>query len=170
MTITLLDVTAALLCIINIIFTFVGIFLNSVVVMSLLDSQQRRKLCYFMILILACSDLAVVVTIHPLITLETISLWWFKTAFYSIELWHLVGHVFVLSLSALLTITLERYLALVHPFYHEKSVTKSKLIAAVGLMQLPFLILYLGFLTEIQKIYIESSILSFIGLLCDNFP
>ena len=155
-----LEVNAILLSTINIIFTFVGIFLNSVVIMSLLNTERRRKLCYFMIFILACIDLVVVFIFHPLIALETISMWWFKTQFYSVELWYLIGHVFVLSLTTLLTLTLERYLALVHPFYHEKSMTKLKLTAAICLMQLPFVILYFAFLTQIQTIYIELSILT----------
>ena len=43
-----------------------GIFLNSVVIISLCRSRQRRKkLCYFMILVLSCVDLAVVTITHP---------------------------------------------------------------------------------------------------------
>ena len=62
-----------LLCIINIIFMVAGIFLNSVVIISLWRSRQlRKKLCYFMILVLSCFDLAVVTIIHPLLITSTI--------------------------------------------------------------------------------------------------
>ena len=64
-----------LLCTVNTIFAFAGAILNSVVVLSLWNSHLRRKLCYFMIFILACFDLAVVVAIHPLIIFETVSCW-----------------------------------------------------------------------------------------------
>ena len=130
-------VNAVLLCVVNICFTFVGIFLNSVVVVSLLRSQLRRKLCYFMIVVLACCDLAVVVVFHPLTILETLSCWVFVTYTYSITV-PFLQHLFVLSLTALLTMTVERYLALVHPFFHEKCITKSRLMAIFIVFQVPF--------------------------------
>ena len=50
-----------------------GIFLNSVVIISLWRSSQlRKKLCYFMILVLSCFDLAVVTITHPLLIVSTI--------------------------------------------------------------------------------------------------
>ena len=50
-----------------------GIFLNSVVIISLWRSSQLRKqLCYFMILVLSCFDLAVVTITHPLLIVSTI--------------------------------------------------------------------------------------------------
>jgi hypothetical protein len=61
------------LCIINVIFMVVGIFLNSVVIISLWRSSQlRKKPCYFMILVLSCFDLAVVTISHPLLIVSTI--------------------------------------------------------------------------------------------------
>ena len=68
-------VSVAFLCIINIIFMVAGIFLNSVVIISLWRSSQlRKKLCYFMILVLSCFDLAVVTITHPLLIASTIHL------------------------------------------------------------------------------------------------
>jgi hypothetical protein len=51
-----------------------GIFLNSVVVIISLwrSSQLRKKLCYFMILVLSCFDLAVITITHPLLIVSTI--------------------------------------------------------------------------------------------------
>ena len=61
------------ICHINIIFMVAGIFLNSVVIISLWRSSQlRKKLCYFMILVLSCFDLAVVTITHPLLIVSTI--------------------------------------------------------------------------------------------------
>ena len=108
-----------------------GIFLNSVVIISLWRSRQlRKKLCYFMILVLSCFDLAVVTIIHPLLITSTI---------YSFEeidgvREHARVRVsigFVLcgsSMSALFMLNVERFLALTCPFFHEASVTKRRLI------------------------------------------
>ena len=137
MNLTSFKLNAVLLCTVNVIFTFVGILLNSVFIMSLLNSQLRKKLCYFMILILACFDLAVIAVINPLIIWDTISRWLSMTCPYSIEVYYL-QNLFVFSLTALLTMILERYLALAYPFFHKISVTKSRLMVAFALMQLPF--------------------------------
>ena len=58
-------INTALLCLFNVAFMVAGIFLNSVVLVSLWRSSQlRKKLCYFMILVLSCFDLAVVAIMH----------------------------------------------------------------------------------------------------------
>jgi hypothetical protein len=51
----------------NVLFFFSGICLNSAVILSFRRSVQlRKKLCYFMIMLLSCCDLLVVLTGHPL--------------------------------------------------------------------------------------------------------
>ena len=131
------------LCTVNIIFTVVGIFLNSLVIISLLNSQLRRKLCYFMILVLACFDLAVVVVFHPLITAAILLGSWMHRGCDELEtarLW--LAKLLAFSLTALLTMTVERYLALVYPFFHQQFATRSRLIAVLLVFQLPFGILH----------------------------
>ena len=138
---TIFKWNAVLLCVVNVICTIAGTILNSVVILSLWNSQLRRKLCYFMIFILACFDLAVVVVIHPLIIIETISRWLSVDV---IQDW--VQYIYILfsfSLYALLTMTLERYFALVYPFFHKRMVKKSRLIATFVIFQLPFDILWM---------------------------
>ena len=130
-------VNAVLLCVVNVIFTFVGIILNSVVIASLLNSQLRRKLCYFMILILAFTDIAVVIVFHPVITVKVIFYW--KT-FETIVFPH-IQKLYASSCTALLTMSMERYFALMYPFLHEKLVTKTKLTVVFLLLQLPFVVL-----------------------------
>ena len=132
---------AVLLCAVNVIFTFAGTIFNSVVILSLWNSQLRTKICYFMIFILASFDLAVVVVIHPFIIFRIISCWMTVDV---IEHW--IKYIYILfnfSLTALLTMTLERYLALVYPFFHKQFVTKSRLVTAFVLFQLPFNMLYI---------------------------
>ena len=123
-------INALFLCLVNVAFMVAGIFLNVVVIISLWRSSQlRKKLCYFMILVLSYFDLAVVAIAHPLLILSTI-LW-------SMEIYHgeiedtrvytstLLGGF---STFALLTLTIERFLALTYPFFHQTAVTKKGLL------------------------------------------
>jgi hypothetical protein len=110
-----------------------GIFLNSVVIISLWRSSQlRKKPCYFMILVLSCFDLAVVTITHPFLIVATI--------FFSLQEINGNNEIserirnsisFVVcgsSMSALLTLNVERFLALTCPFFHQASVIKTRLV------------------------------------------
>ena len=157
-----LKVNAVLLCVVNVVLTFVGTFLNSVVIISLLNSQLRRKLCYFMILVLACFDLAVVVVFHPFIIFQ-IYFCLVSMRFTESMTVSFLEHLFVFSLTALLTMTLERYLALLYPFFHEKFVTKSRLFGIFLLLQLPFAMLYVILLLD-RSSYLRGIALALIGI------
>ena len=153
-------VNTVILCTVNIIFTFVGIFLNSVVIVSLLNSQLKRRLCYFMILVLACFDLAVVVVLHPLITVSTLSYWipmGYEMEFVD-KAWPWLEQLYAFSFIALLTMTVERYLALVHPFFHQRCVTRSRLMIVLAVFQLPFCILIFFLPDDDTKKYIEAAL------------
>jgi hypothetical protein len=154
-------INAVILCAVNVIFAFIGIILNSVVIISLLNSRLQVKLCYFMIFILSVFDFAVSAVFHPLILFETMSMWLMEKSFYSIKPYY-IEHLFVFSLTALFTMTLERYLALVHPFFHHANVTKSRLIAIFMLLQIPFGLPYFSLLMEIKEIYLETAILALV--------
>ena len=116
-----------------------------------------------MILILACCDLAVVIVFHPLITFQIIS-HEVVTSFPEEILEECLSHFWALWLSALLTMTLERYLALVHPFVQERLVTKSRLVAIFVAVQLPFggILLYL-FVNSKDKNIESAKILALIA-------
>jgi hypothetical protein len=122
--------SVVVLCIINIIFMVAGIFLNSVVIISLWRSSQLRKqLCYFMILVLSCFDLAVVTITHPLLIVSTIN--FSQLEINEIRLLTEKSIYFVVdgsSLIALFTLNVERFLALICPFFHQASVTKTRLL------------------------------------------
>ena len=145
----------------NVFFTFAGIILNSVVILSLWNSQLRRKLCYFMIFILACFDLAVVAIVHPLVILRIIFVWVSK----DFNLNNYYTFVSAFSATAYFTMTLERYLALLYPFIHEKSVTKSRLITAFMIFQLPFGILHIVELKGSNMAFLISTALFAVVLL-----
>ena len=136
------------LCTVNVLFMMAGIFLNSVVIVSLWRSSQlRNKTCYFMIFVMSCFDLSAVVINHPLLMASEI-----VRAFGDYD--KLPGYVtsFILMLSnafsmaTLFTLNVERFLAVTYPFFHERVVTKEKLMCfqaflsfiAIGLTILTF--------------------------------
>ena len=107
-----------------------GIFLNSVVIISLWRSSQlRKKLCYFMILVLSCFDLAVVTISHPFLIVSTI--YFSQGEINEIREATRKNINFVVcgcSMFALFTLNVERLLALACPFFHQTSVTKTRVI------------------------------------------
>ena len=122
-------INALFLCFLNVSFMVAGIFLNSLVIISLWRSSQlRKKLCYFIIFVLSCCDLAVVAIYHPALILSTV---FWSLQFYYEEVngtlkclcWLLVG----LSMLALLILNVERFFALKYPFFHRTAVTKRRL-------------------------------------------
>ena len=96
-----------LLCVVNTTFMLTGISLNSIVILSFWRSSQlRNKLCYFIILVLACFDLAVVIITHPLIMLSTMA-WCIK----KYEIFHVINRnisaiIYGSSLLTLLTMNI----------------------------------------------------------------
>lgn len=118
-----------LLCVVNGFFTIAGILLNSVVILCFLKaSHLRKRLCYFMIFVLTCFDLGVVSVCHPL-TAITAYIWstdeYDDHIIFRVRLYSNVLYYF--SFLALLTMNIDRFLAIKHPFFHKKSVTKTKL-------------------------------------------
>ena len=121
-------IQAVFLCLLNVSFMVVGIFLNAVVIISLRRwSQLRNKLGYFMIFVLSCFDLAVVAVIHPSLILATI-LWTVQNDEGRIARTHVSVLLTGFSLISLLTLNFERFLALTYPFFHQTAVTKRRLV------------------------------------------
>ena len=125
-----LFLSVVFLCIINATFAVAGIFLNSVVIISLWRSSQlRRKLCYFMVLLLSCYDLVLVAITHPFLIVSTIYF-----SLQEIDATREAMRIFVsfilqgFSFLALFTLNLERFLAITCPFFHQASVTKARLV------------------------------------------
>ena len=117
-----------------------GVFLNSVVIISLWRSSQfRKKLCYFMILVLSCVDLIAVAVGHPLQILWT-TFWWMET-FHQQESKFIWANIMVIvlagsSMFALLTLSVERFLALKYPFFHQTGVTKKRLMLLLAFLMI----------------------------------
>ena len=125
------------LCVVNIIFTFSGIVLNTLVITSFWKSSQlRKKLCHFMILVLSCFDLVSVVTNNPGILLYLI--YWLR------EDYHLLQNITIylqsasvsvaFSLFSLLVMSIERYLGVYYPIFHRTSVTRRRLLTLLAIL------------------------------------
>ena len=127
------------LFVVNISFFFLGICLNSLVIISFWRSAQlRKKLCYFMIMVLSCFDLLAVLTNHSL--LAYIALSWLTRdrnpmSVRSVHTVYELSSVFIaFSLLALLVMNFDRYLATYYPIYHRTFVTKGKLLTLLLLL------------------------------------
>ena len=135
------------LCVVNIIFTFSGIILNTLAIVSFWKSSQlRKKLCYFMVMVLSCFDLISVVTNHPIMLLRIIS--WLrednnliqKTRIFSV----IFGALHYLSPLLLLVMSIERYLGAYYPIFHRTSVTRRRLLTLIAMLLIPTSALYMS--------------------------
>ena len=118
--------------VVNILFFFLGICLNSLVIVSFWRSVQlRKKLCYFMIMVLSCCDLLVVLTNHPMTALRAMLWLTERRKKYPACLVisnQILSMITGVSLRALFVMNVARYLATHYPLYHRASVTKRKLL------------------------------------------
>ena len=127
-------------CILNIIFFFSGVVLNTLVIITILKTTQlRKKLCHFMIMVLSCCDLLTVVTFSLLLLLHFII--WFtnsnelhtKVRIY-LEFCNLLAG---LSLCTLMVMCIERYLGVYYPIFHKTSVTRRRLLELLAILIIP---------------------------------
>ena len=115
--------------VLNVLFFFSGICLNSLVLISFWRSVQlRKKLCYFMIMVLSGCDLLAVLTNNPLQAL--ITMLWLNNVFpnWTDMALNTSSSFLAFSLLNLLVMTFDRYLATSYPIFHRTSVTKRKLL------------------------------------------
>ena len=122
----------------NVFFFFSGICLNSLVMLSFWRSVQlRKKLCYFMIMLLSCCDLLTVLTNSPLTIF--VSVLWLTGKLDVNARW---PHISLSSTSiflcfsyfALLVMNFDRYLATCYPIFHRTSVTKGRLLTLLAIL------------------------------------
>ena len=110
---------------VNVFFFFSGICLNSLVILSFWRSVQlRKKLCYFMIMVLSCCDLLAVLTNSPLVALIVMS--WSEGKLDVNSKWAHISlrwtNIFlVYSLLALLVMNFDRFLATSYPLFHRQA-------------------------------------------------
>ena len=124
-----------LLIVFNGILIIPTILLNAVpLIMIWKSSQLSRKPCYFIILVQSAIDLAVGIVSIPLSILHLRSTLggdanYCSIAFLTLRLTRLPLGLSTIILTAL---TLERYIAIVHPYSYNTKVTKKRLLAFIG--------------------------------------
>ena len=123
---------------VNVFFFFSGICLNSLVILSFWRSVQiRKKLCYFMIMVLSCCDLLTVLTNSPLTIFVSMS--WLTGKLDVNARWPHISLSWTIvflgfSLFALLVMNFDRYLATSYPIFHRTSVTKGRLLTLLAIL------------------------------------
>ena len=128
------------LCVVNMIFTFSGIVSNTLVIACIWKSSQLwKKLCHFMIMVLSCFDLLAVVTNQPVILLYLYFLvkWLLWSVIYLLVVYGFCFCIFGFSLSALLLMSIERYLGAYYPIFHRTSVTRRGLMTILVMLLFP---------------------------------
>ena len=151
------------LCLLNVIFMLAGIFLNTVVIISLRKlSKLRKKLCDFTIILLSCFDLAVVTITHPVIILSTI-FWSNEDCSERREQVKvyvcILPHAF--SMVALLTLNIERFLGLTFPIFHRTSVTMKKLLTLQAFLTILLsgqIVLFLNNLKILSHVFVMADL------------
>ena len=133
------------LCVVNIVFSFFRIVLNTLVIASFWKSSQlRKKLCHFMIMVLSCFDLVAVVTIYPAILLYLSS--WLREDYdllRKMKMYLHISDVFLgFSFLTLLVMSFERYLGAYYPIFHRTSVTKRRLLTLLAILLVVHTTLY----------------------------
>ena len=122
----------------NVLFFFSGICLNSVVILSFWRSVQlRKKLCYFMIMVLSCFDLLAVSVNNP--RLAVLTMLWLTEKLDVYRSWMVISNTVTslslgFSLLALLVMNFDRYLATSYPIFHRTSATKGKLLTLLAIL------------------------------------
>ena len=143
------------LCVVNIIFSFSGIVLNTLVIASFWNSSQlRKKLCHFMIMVLSCFDLVSVTTNNFGILVYLLS--WLREDCHLLPAFSIyldvVGVFLAFSFHAIFVMSIERYLGAYYPVLHHTSVTKRRLLILLAML--------LSFQTILNVICINDVIIS----------
>ena len=124
----------------NVFFFFSGVCLNSVVIISFWRSVQlRKKLCYFMIMVLSCCDLLAVLTNN--LWLAAVALLLMTGKLDVNATWpDLVARATIIfmafSVLTLLVMNFDRYLATSYPLFHRTSVTKGRLLTFLAILMM----------------------------------
>ena len=115
-------------CVVNGILAVLGTFLNTLVVCVFWKtSSLRQNVSYFMIMVLSFIDLCTTIIVHPFYLVNSIAevtetSKCFYKMFYQTSMVMLSG----MSYLTFFIMNIERYLAIVYPFFHHAQVTKRR--------------------------------------------
>ena len=154
--------TKEIALIFNILLTLLTIFLNSVTILAFMRSTQlKNKKSYFLIMLLSVNDLLVGLfgnSSHVLVLITIII--GYPRCKINIAFDFVAFNLGIMSIMTLFALNIERYLSILHPFYHRTKVTKSKLLKmVVAFWLLPLTLRSLRFIFgKIMKIIISGLI------------
>ena len=117
---------------VNIIVTLSTISLNLLTVLAYWKSSQlNKKISYFLIMIISLSDFAVGICSTSFLVVLTRNITYKPSCLASASVRVILDIICGLSLEVLFILNLERYLSIVHPFFHRKHVTKRRLLVLI---------------------------------------
>ncbi len=154
--------TKEIALIFNILLTILTIFLNSVTILAFMRSTQlKSKKSYFLIMLLSVNDLLVGLFGNSSYVSLLIAI---KLGYPECKIYIAFEVVSIclssMSIMTLFALNIERYLSILHPFYHRTKVTRSRLLKmVVAFWLLPLTLRSLQFIFgKIMKIIISATI------------
>ena len=126
-------------CIVNLALCLVGSFLNALVIYVFWKTPRlRSRTAYFMIMLLSSNDLMVTSIVHPAFLMNSITEITGRASCVYKAIYHVSSIVLCLmSVVTFFVMNIERYLAILHPIYHIKHVTKRGCFIACFAVWLP---------------------------------
>ena len=120
--------------VVNIILIMPTLLLNAASIVTILKSSQlRSKPCYFIILLQSAADLAVGALGTPLFLVYlSRGIGGISNCLIAVVACRLSFTTFGVSLITFFGMTLERYIAIIHPFAYDTKVTNNKILVAVS--------------------------------------
>ena len=154
-------------CVANAILAVLGTFLNALVIRVFWKSPRlQQKVSYFMIMVLSSIDLCVSIVVHPFYLVNSIAevtetSKCFYKMFYQTSAVMLSG----MSYATFFIINIERYIAIVHPFFHYAHVTRRRCLLFSSLAWLVCIVVSIApiFNFDIQAVVTVLVVIVLIG-------
>ena len=126
--------------VLNMIFFFSGVVLNTLVIITIAKTTQlRKKLCHFMIMVLSFCDLLTVV-IHSSALILYLIAWFTENSdlYETVRIYRYFSNFPCgLSLLTLMVMCIERYIGVYYPIFHKTSVTRRRLLTLLAIFTIP---------------------------------
>ena len=125
-------------CVVNAILAVLGTFLNILVVCVFWKTPTlRKKVSYFMIMVLSSIDLCTTITVHPFYLVNSIAeITETSKCFYKMLYQTTTIMLSGMSYLTFFVMNIERYLAIAYPFFHKVHITKRRCLLSSFLLWL----------------------------------